>query len=46
VGTGGGRVKAEKAAQFNIPTITEQQLYEMLGEEMKLAPVRDPNHEF
>lgn len=46
VGTGGGRVKAEAAAKLGIPTITEQQLYEMLGEEMKLAPVRDPNHEF
>lgn len=46
VGTGGGRVKAEKAAQHGIPTITEQQLYAMMGEEMKLAPVRDPDHEF
>ena len=45
-GTGGGRVKAEKAEKFGIPVITEQQLYEMMGEPMSLAPKRDPNHEF
>ena len=46
VGTGGGRIKAEKAAKYAIPQITEQELYDMMGVPMPLAAQRDPNHEF
>lgn len=46
VGEGGGRLKAAKAEKYGIPTITEQELYTMMGEELNPAPLCDPDHEY
>lgn len=46
-GEGGGRIKAEKAAQYRIPIITEQQLYELMGVPMPVSTAKyDPDHKF
>jgi DNA ligase (NAD+) len=39
-GVGGGRVKAEAAEKHGVPVITEEALYQMLGEAMPTANPR------
>lgn len=46
IGADGGRIKAEKAEKLGVPTITEEQLYEMMGEAMPVAEAVDPDKEY
>jgi DNA ligase (NAD+) len=46
VGTDGGRLKAEKAEKLGVPTITEEQLYAMMGAAMPVAEAVDPDKEY